>query len=429
MASHIEAIATGVLAEMSHLALSTSLELIRASRYANPASAADILPDVYGDFSAGGLAGPVPAVCIDTVNFVYAAAAHAVTSITNVYVGEIAQTIGVACTVSVSNNYEGQGLIAIIDFVTQPDGVVSWRGVGKVLAGDDENNITQLEDLLLTRGGLVDADFDNTMRETARAAVASQGYLTSWVVNDERARGEWINEMMFNVMGSWYVTGEDTIALLVDRGVAPTIDEVLAHIIASRDVVDGDDGVQMSGDLQHLVNALNIDYLWNWAINSRSSRIVTLQDNISLNIHGEVRKSVTLRGLRRSADLTAWALVLFARQSFRRRVEGAIVNFVVDGPKLAHATVGDYITLSWVYGPTREENNVYVNQICRLVSVRHQLEGSMGRTQIEAVDTGAYITIDVYFDADAGNEGGALEDGYFNADDFFGSGRRTDAFA
>lgn len=371
--------------------LTRALSLVRASRYASPGDAAAILPEVYGGFSSGGLRGPVPAVLIDNVNWVYAAAAHAVGSITNVYVDNVEQTSGF--TVNINNNYESQGAIATIDFTSQPAGEVTWRGTGKQSGGSTITNcVTQLEDLLVTRGGFSSSDFDTTTLELARAAVSSQGYETAWVVWDERFVVEWINEMMFNCMGGWWMTGAGTLGLFVDAGAAPTSSMLVAHIVARRDCVGGDDGVAMSGDFEHLVNALNVDYLWSWFTGNPSSRLTSPEHTLSKNAHGEVRKTVALRGHRRSVDVTAWSTVLFVRQAFTTRVEGAIISFTVDGPKLAHATIGDWIGFSWEWGPTREQGNSYRNEILRLVAIRHYLEELKFRTTVEAVDSGSYLT-------------------------------------
>ena len=392
---------------------------IRASRYANPGTPGDILGEVYGDFSTGGIAGAVPAVQIDTVARVYAAAAHAVGSITKVYVGEVESTIGVDCTVNVSTDYAGTGLtIAIIDFVTQPTQAVTWRGTGKQSGGSTiTNGITQLENILTTRASAVASDFNAAMLEEARSAVALQGYQTSWVFRDARNVETWINEVMFNLLGAWYVRGNSELALSIQTSTGPRGDQILAHIVASRDVVDGDFGVEMSGDIEHVVNALDIDYLWNWALDSRSSVITTEADDISRNAHGEIRKLATLRGHRRTVDLTAWAAILFQYQSMRTRVEGAVVRFTVEGPKLAHATIGDFVAVSWRYGPTREENNAYTNEICRVVAVRHEITAGGVNTSIEAIDTGTFRAIDVYFDPDV------IGGGDFDAENFFGGGR------
>ena len=339
------------------------------------------------------------------------------------YDGEALKTSGVDYTLTLSTNYQSQGLITTIDFVTQPVGLVTCRGIGKAITDDDNDPITQLDDLLTTRGGMATTDRDGTALEAARATSLAKGYQTAWVVNDDRPLGEWLTEWMFNVMGGWYIAGDGRLVLLVDDGNWPTPDRIIAHIVAARDVVDWDDGVTMSGSERDLVNALTVHYLYNWALNQPSSRITSEQDLVSINAHGGdpagvARKAVTLKGHRRAADITTWATILFERQSFRRRIEGAVLRFTVRGAKLLHATIGDWIGLSWAWGPTREEGNAYRNEIVRILGVRHDVAAEA--TEVTAVDIGGYLTTDEYFDADAG---GSLRDGYFNADDFFGGGR------
>ena len=402
------------------ITLASPLTLLRTSRYASPGDPAEILPEVYGDFSSGGLAGPIPARLINKAGFVYAAAAHAVGSIANVYDGEVEKTIGVDVAVSVSNNYESQGVIATLDFVAQPVGPVSWRGTGKQSGGVTVTNpVTQLEDLLSTRGGAVAADYETAALELARATASTKGYQTAWVVADDRPVAEWLSEWMLNVMGSWHKHGDGRLCLWVDDGNWPLPEDIVAHVVARRDCVDGDDGVTMTGSERDLVNALNVHYLYSWTLGQPSSRITSEEDLISKNAHGESRKGVTLKGHRRTADVTTWATVLFERQAYRRRVEGAVLRFTTTGAKLLHATIGDSIGFSWPWGPVREEGNDYVNEILRIIGLRHDVGGS-GQTEVTAVDLGGYLTSDTYFDAD---DGGSLGDGYFNADDFYGAGR------
>ena len=107
--------------------LCSPLNLIAASSYVDPDSGADLLPDVYGDFSdLSGLRGPIPAVLIDKTSFTYAAAGHPVHSITNIYVDDIEVTSGF--TVNNGIDYQGVGQIATITFDALPEGTVTWRG-------------------------------------------------------------------------------------------------------------------------------------------------------------------------------------------------------------------------------------------------------------------------------------------------------------
>jgi len=162
--------------------------------------------------------------------------------------------------------------------------------------------------------------------------------------------------------------------------------------VANRDCVDGDDGVEFVADRDHLVNKLLAYYLYSWSLNQPSSRLVDLEDPVSINAHDEIRKSVTLRGLRDSAQVEAWAQILFARQSFAHRVEGATLKFAVQGPMLAHATVGDILAFSWPYGPRREQGLPYVNQLLRVLSIEHSFDIG-GVTTVTAIDTGTFVNV------------------------------------
>lgn len=393
--------------------LSKPFTVIRASQYSNPGDASAILPIVYGDFSTGGLRGPIPAILINKTTFVYAAAAHAVQSIDNVYVDDTEVVIGVDVTVSISNNYESQGIIATLDFVTQPTGVVSWRGKGKVDGTLITNPISQIQDLCTSYSSIVVSDFASTELAAAIDACNTQGFQTAWVINDARSIQEWLTEMMFNVMGFWHKSGKG-LELMVDEGDFPGPNDLVANIVAARDCIGGDEGVEWGLDLNHIVNALNMYYLFSWTTGEPSSVIITNQDAISVNAIGEARKAVTLKGLRSSAMLTTWANVLFNRQAGRTRVEGATLKFTVMRAKLARANVGDVLSFSWPWGPTREEGNEYANEILRLVSLRHDPSNS-GTSAVTAVDLGSYLTEDSYYDA-------SVE---FDADVWFGGGRLT----
>lgn len=404
---------------MSHLV--SAFDLPIAGRYANPGDKSAILPVVYGGFSAEGFIGPIPAVLIDKTNWVYAAAAHAVGSITDVYVGPVLQTSGY--TVSISNNYESLGTIAIIDFASQPDGEVTWRGTGKQSGGATITNpITQLEDLLTTYGGFLASDFDGAALEIAREACVQLGYEFAWTIGDSRTALEWINDFIFNIGALWRLTGDAKLQIMVDTGEV-SVAGVAAHIYASRDCLDGDDGVTMVGALAEMANQLLIRYAYSWP-HRRPTAEVEVTDGISYNGHGILghtgggRKSVLLTGHRTEAQVETWANIMLRRQSYRRRVEGAELSFTVTGSRAAHLSVGDVIGFSWDSGPTRERSMPYRNELLQVISVTNDSLDHGGRTHIEAWDTGAYITTlsEGYYDAEE----------YFDADVIFGADRELE---
>ena len=373
--------------------LCSPVGLIRAEVFADAPDPAFILPDVYGDFSEGGVRGPCPAVLVTNASpWVFVAAAHPVEEIQKVYIDDVEQTGGFATSraLDLGNGFQ----IAAITFTDQPTGPVSWRGKGRV---DDsevliENPVDQLYTLLTHRCGYVTEDFDATALAEARSIADTIGWTTAFVFQDDRQVQDWITEILFNVMGFWRVSGRAQLQISLDDGATPQAANIVASIIPSRDCVNGDDGVEWVADRDHLVNKLLAYYLYSWTLNQPSSRLIDLNDEISINAHGELRKSVTLRGLRVSAQVETWSEIVFARQSFAHRVEGATIRFAVEGPTLAHATVGDVIAFSWPYGPRREQGKPYVNQLLRVLAVEHDFSRG-GVTTVTAADTGTFVNV------------------------------------
>jgi hypothetical protein len=393
-----------------------------AALYANPGNLADLLPIVYGDFRVGGLRGPVPATLIDRGPidedppigpFTFCAAWHPVVSIEKVYIGDVEQSFSLdtvdpdaAIVVSLSTNFQNRGPIATITFLPnasnpllspegQPTQPVSWRGRGKF--GADgltvmENAVDQFVDLLTTYGNFVlERDFDLAALAESIAAVESLGYKTAFVVQNQDVTQAWLTEMLFNVMGYWRVNGREQVEIHIDSGGPVPIADLAASVVAARDVIDGDDGVTMVFDKQAIVNALDAYYLYAWSLDSASSKIVTEEDPVSIEAYGEIRKAVTLKGLRRAQDVHTWAQILFTRQSARERVEGATIQCALRGSQFAHLTIGDCLAFTWPYGPTRENGHPYVNQILRIVEIALDARRG-GALAIVAVDLGTWVT-------------------------------------
>jgi hypothetical protein len=319
---------------------------------------------------------------------------HPVQSIDQVYVNDVLQTSGFATIPQVALG--GGPQVAVIAFTDQPLGEVTWRGKGKMSSSTGlliTDPILQLEDLLLTRGGYASTDFDATTLAEAKSLSAAAGWSTAFVINDTAQMQAWITEILFNVMGYWRVSGRAQLQMMLDPGTSFAEEDLVASLVASRDVIDGDDGVTFIADRQQLVNRLVANYQYSWQEQRYTAQLVddTLLDAKSSNAYGEVRKEVTLRGHRDATQLAQWATILFARQAFESRVEGAQVQFACRGPRLIHATVGDLLAFTWPYGPTRESGHPYVNQILRIVQIEQDFRRG-GATTVVAVDTGAYVT-------------------------------------
>ena len=369
----------------------------RAEIYSNPGNLADILPVVYGDFRVVGVRGAVPAILIDQGEdnegpWVYCAAFHPVLSLDDVYIGDVRQTTGF--TTATSENFQNQGTIARITFDVQPTDVVSWRGQG-VMNSDGtlmENCIDQIVHLLTTFGNFnEDEDFDPTALAESRLKVSTLDYRTAFVVRNEQVTQEWLTEMLFNVMGFWRVNGREQVEIRVDDGADPTAGDVAAFIIASRDCLDGDDGVTFTLDRRWLVNDLAVNFLYCYSRLLPSVRAEQLRDAVSVGAYGVMTKEVTLIGLRRLQDVVVWSVIMLLRQSARTRVEGCQIQLTCYAHRVAHITVGDLICVSWPYGPTRENRHAYANEICRVVDV--VLDPARGGAiTLLATDLGVFLT-------------------------------------
>lgn len=379
---------------MSHL--SKPLALVKATAYTQANDRNAILPEVYGDFrdfqiSDPPPAGPVKAVNIHKGQLVWAAANHQVLSIDYVFVNGVRKTSGFAT--SIANNYGGLGTIATITFIAAPypapGDTVTWAGRGKPDASNAliNNPIEQLQSILLLRGGLTTANLETgTWQEAITAWNSPTQLQTAWVFSDPRTVQAWLTEILFNAMGFWRVSGNGKLAIYVDNGAATPAGAMHDTIVAHRDCVDGDEGVTMVFNRQHVVNMLSANYGAGWSGGGFLGKFTTPEDTLSKLSMGEARKEVDLSGIRFESFVTTWSNALFARQAFRTRVEGAELRFTVEGSKLLHATIGDLLPFTWRYGPARTVAGDYANRLLRLIRVEHDFV--RGTTTVAGIDTG-----------------------------------------
>jgi len=203
--------------------LDDTFYLPRAGRYSNAKSANDPLPLVYGDLTDGS-EGIWVLPCIDTVNFVYCYAGHAVQSIAegnsiNIYAdGVLVDPANYSFNESI--DYEGKGLIATIAFtVDQANTVIAARGKGKVSAGVlMENIIDMVDDFLTVEGGFDPSVFEATFKAQARAKFEAQGYKAAGIIQEDDSFWDIIIEMMGSFLGSAYRNGSGQLVLDIDDG-------------------------------------------------------------------------------------------------------------------------------------------------------------------------------------------------------------------
>ena len=371
--------------------------LPRADLYPDPGDGANILPIVYGDFTLGGIRGPVPATLIDKTTFTYCAAYHPVVSIDAVYIEDMLIPPELY-TVSTSNNYKNKGSIATITFLTMPPGPVSWRGIGMIdrdTAGPMTNVISQIVHLLTTYGNFeLDHDFDLGTVIEAKADVEALGYQTSFVIIDDLVTQDHITDMMFNVMGYWRIDGRQRVQFYIDKGdLTFKKEQMAASIVPSRDCMNGDDGVKLVMDRQYVTNKLIPYFQWSFSAGVPSTRMADLTDEVSKSSYGMLDKEIILKGLRRENDVRTWAAIMFTRQSGRSRIEAAIITFTMTSARFSHLALGDLVAVSWPYGPAREQGHPMVNEVFRIVEVSSLTERG-GVYNIIAVGLGAYVADD-----------------------------------
>jgi len=203
--------------------LTDTLYLARAGRYSSPKNTNDRLPIVYGDLTDGN-EGIWPLPCIDTTNFVYCYAAHAVLSVANgnsisIYAdGVLVDPANY--TFNQSNNYESQGIIATVTFTSdQESKTISARGKGKDSGGILLDNIIDiLEDFLRIECGFDLSIFEATAKSTARAKCEGQIYKAAGVINGDIEVWQQIIQMMGSFLGSAWLNGQGQLVLHIDDG-------------------------------------------------------------------------------------------------------------------------------------------------------------------------------------------------------------------
>ncbi len=393
--------------------LDETITLDTSTRYANPQQVGQILPDAYGDLRYGGEGGLMECVYIDTVNRVHLCANHAVESIDQVYDRDqnLLTTPG-DYTATLSGNYEAQGTIAYVTVSVNVIPPIYWRGKGRLDGATlITNPISAWEDFFETRAGWTAADFDTTMLEAARATCTAQSYTFALRIGEERLVKDWLNEWCADIFADHWLDRLDRLVVKVETGSWNYERDIVAHVVADRDVVDGQDGVEMTADIENLVNFMRQYHLYHYRRMDYSSAISN-ESAASEGIFGDRIRTANYPTVRSTTHLNALATVLLNLFDGRDPPKAAMVKFSTHGMKYCHLTRGDIIGFSWDRGPARA-GDYYRNRLLKILNLEMALP--VGPIRIEALDTGVQITADYYYDADGGPDSG-----YFNADYCFG---------
>jgi hypothetical protein len=313
---------------------------------------------------------------------------------------------------TISGNYEAQGTIAYVTVTVNVNPPIYWRGKGRLDGATlITNPISAWEDFLKTRASWVAADFDSTMLEAARATCTAQGYTFAKWIGEERLVKAWLNDWCADIFADHWLDRLDRLVIKVETGSWNYERDIVAHVVATRDVVDGEDGVEMVADIENLVNFLRQYHLYHYRRMDYSSTISN-ESAASEGIFGNRIRTANYPTVRSTTHLTALATVLLALFDGREPPKAALVTFRTHGMKYCHLTRGDIIGFSWDRGPARL-GDYYRNRLLKILNLEMALP--IGPIRIEALDTGCRMTADYYYDADGGPDSG-----YFNADYWFG---------
>lgn len=387
------------------MTLNDTWYLDRASKYANPLNSAAVLPVVYGNVSAG-VTGQWELPCIDTVNFVYCFANHAVLAQAPVIYADGVVVDVADYTFSESDDYESQGNIATVTFTAdQGTAVISARGYGKA-SGDAvvESPIDVIDDILTVENSFDSGDYNATAKAMAAAKCTGNLYKAAGVINADVVLWDLLQEIAGCFLISIYYDADNSLYMDVDDNSKTYIGA--PFISGSRIIFK-----KAKQSLENLINQCPAVYRYNYlsGVYGISDDGTDTLDARSQSIYG-VRKpesSYQFPWCRDSATVS--------------KVQGLIVQKLKDPLWLIDANsdfigrydidVGDIVcvTIKDLYDQLGSE---LINQFMRVVSVSPQL---MEHTvDLTLQDTGKFLT-----------GVGAYADGTYTADGSIVAGNGT----
>jgi len=381
--------------------LQDTFTLAKTDRYANAGQTGVSLPLPYGTFSVGA-GGVWLCPCIDNVAFVYCIADGSILSVASgntveVYVDGVLQSSGY--TVTTSGNYQSKGVIAYIDFTSNPQKDVTVRCKGLL---DVSNNL--IETPLAILADIFDrAGYDGTNNATAWAEAerfeAAQGYLAAGVIIADRSLQDIVNEILSSFLGRFWIerSGELTIEYEQIISALP-----VRGILAERDFAEcaaerSTDNIINQVACRYAQAYINIDRRTTTGVGKGAENFfgdddgAATADLASQNLYG-VRLAPELRfyWVHTAAVVTTLQTLLLDKYAFPvwllSCVETTYRNLLVEK--------GQYVAVSW--RELCDENGLPLkNQIMRVLEIEQRLD----QAQIAFVlqDTGSYVSIIPYF--------------------------------
>ena len=222
-----------------------------------------ILPHVYGDLTENSDGGVWVCPCIDTVNFVYCAAAWPVLSVANgnvvsVYANGVLQSSGY--TFDEDNDYELKGRIAIIDFTSAPAEPVTVRMMGKPTTDGGavlmDSPVDIVEDWLDYCTWLLGRDSwekdTNNFLQAANRALANN-YTASGVIQQNSTIGYYLQNILNSFWGAFRFNAEGKVQLFFKS----LVDETIPHAR-----LDEHEAIELSvkKDITQVINHIIVNY-------------------------------------------------------------------------------------------------------------------------------------------------------------------------
>lgn len=372
--------------------------LPRASRYSDPQNPNDILPIPWGDLTVGGSLGVWDCPCIDVANTVYAIAGCPILSVGNgnvitVYLDGV-ETVS-DFTVNVSNDYEGQGNIAIITFSSGPDGaIVSVRCKGRASGGVlIENPLSIVEDFLTNLVGMSSDDIDATTLSSVKSFCTGKGYQAAGLLNKDQAPEKTVKEILSSYLGRAHFNPDGIYVFSIDTDT--TIYNPAGYIPAHRI-----GHLEAKQKLSDLINQLIAEYAHNYVTRKYQEHDdgEGTRNQISQGVYGVRKTKKELLWCRNQTDVNIiqQILLLQTAQPFWE------VEFTDNSLKLLAIQLGeDYIcaTLLSLYD---REGRQYYNQIFKVLGM--EIDFNKKIIAFTCLDTGKFRGQRRYLSVAAGLE-------------------------
>jgi hypothetical protein len=385
--------------------LSDTFILPKTDRYTNPDRAGDDIPYVYGDMTTNSTGGVISCPYIDTSNYVYALAAHAIKTVANgntisIYVDGDLQSSGY--TINESNDYESQGTIATVTFDAEKTDEVTAKFQGKLDSDGDliENPIEIIEDWL------TEMDIDNA-KETTAFAIAKelatdQSFTAAGVMFQDQSPAYWLTNLLSSFLGDWYVNNENKLVVTLDvtgqnqYNIAGWLDEWVYSDLS------------LTQRVENICNQAVINYAPSFSHRDRRFKegVRTAFDGYD---DGDSSKDVSSQnqyGVIKGEPFNLWwiradavATTVQARIIERFKNPVWLMKVVENRLNNYHCEQGEYIVGSCHI--LNDENNLAMkNQIWRILEIERQLNTQSLRLLLQ--DTGSWYPIaPIYYDGES----------------------------